>query len=148
MSDRFTCLRPDTVTGDEDGDNSSPGSDGHESRLEPQLGTDRESDCSCDAVGDDFDLSLEIDGILERFGQSTRVRLRAQTRRSYPIHFRRFWVEMSLEGTTKRALSRDGQRLRLGFLETVPKRSWRSMLSSLASVWKFGIGLPCPIDSK
>jgi integrase len=147
-SDRFSCKHADTLNGGEDGDNSSLGIDIHESELEPQLGTDGESDVSHDAFGDECELPLELEGILERFSQSTRIRLKAQTGRGYSIQFRRFWAEKSLEGTTKRELSRNGQKLLLEFLETVPKRSWRTVLSALASVWKYGIGLPWPIDAK
>ncbi|HIH00795.1 TPA: hypothetical protein HA259_01705 [Thermoplasmata archaeon] len=146
--DKLTAGDRDTGHGGEDGDNSSLGMCIDEPKHEPQLGADGESDACHDAFGDDYELPLELEGILERFSQSTRIRLKAQTRRSYSIQFRRFWAEKSLDDTTKRELSRNGQELLLEFLETVPNRSWRTSLSALASVWKYGIGLPWPIDAK
>lgn len=149
MSDRFSCKHADALNGGEDGDNSSPGNDVHESELKPQLGTDGESDVSHDAFGDECELPLELEGILERFDQATRLRLREPTRRTYSIVFRRFWLEMKLDGVTKRQLStKRGRDELLSFLAAIPKPSLRTVISAIASVWKNGIGLPWPVDSK
>lgn len=71
------------------------------------------------------------------------------TRETYSHHFKRFARHVQIGQYTRRQLSGPkGKRLLLEHIATLPLRSRRPVLSGLASVWKFGLNLPWPIDAK
>ena len=100
----------------------------------------------------DFDVGerpLKIADILERFAESTRLRLKDQPRRDYERAFRRFAAEVGLAAYTRRQLQGPrAKSLLLQHVETIPKPSRRWVLAALKSVWTLAMNLPWPIDPK
>src|SRR5205807_1611344 len=93
--------------------------------------------------------SLKITDVLERFAESTRLRLKDQPRRDYERAFRRFASEVGLAAYTRRQLQGPrAKSLLLQHVETIPKPSRRWVLAALKSVWTLGMNLPWPIDPK
>jgi len=96
-----------------------------------------------------FDSAVNLDQILERFEQHPTIRMRpAGTRLTYTSQFKRFGKDVRIEQYTRRQLAgAKGKRLLLEHIaNTIPLRSRKTVLSGLAKVWKFGLGLPWPID--
>jgi len=99
----------------------------------------------------DSDSAVNLDQILERFEQHPTIRMRpAGTRMTYMRIFRRFAMAIRIEQYTRRQLAgAKGKRLLLEHIATaIPLRSRKTVLSGLAKVWKFGLGLPWPIDTE
>jgi len=145
---KFKCSNDHTVgTGGMDGDNMplDHGEDyGKPSRHPTGTGENQS------ATGREDDQPLNLEQILERYCQHPTIRMKPEsTRRSYAYDFRRFAEHARIDRYSRPQLAgRKGKYLLLDHIAALPLRSRRPALSGLASVWKFGLNLPWPIDAK
>jgi integrase len=145
---KFKCSEDHIHAGPEDGDNSGlqQGEDYGEPCKHPTGTGENQSS----TTGHEDDQSLNLEQILERYCQHPTIRMKPKsTRESYAYDFKRFARYIQIDRYSRRQLAgRKGKRLLLEHIATLPLRSRRPVLSGLASVWKFGVNLPWPIDAE
>ena len=134
--------------GPEDGENS--GLDvRHVPELEPQLGTDEhEHEQVCRP--EEFDQTVNVDAVVERFKAETNNQLRQSTQEYYGSAFRAFAKFANLEDFTVRQLrGPKGNALLKDFLRSnIPQRSQRWYVAALKSVWTRAIDKGFPLDTR
>jgi len=97
----------------------------------------------------DGDVPVDLKTIETRFNQATVNRYKPEVQPKYVLSFSNLWKGEALEGYTKRQLAGPkGKQLILDHLQKMPRGSWRPNISKMKSVWKYGLGLPWPLDNK
>lgn len=119
-----------------------------DARAATPVGRD-EGGAKQDGGGLGWDAPLRIAEVLERFVDSTRTRLKAQTQKAYATEFRQFAERANLEALTKRQLAGPrGKALILAHLTRIPRPTWRWEVAVLKAVWTLGLSLAWPLDAK